>query len=165
MNAQYYICWYLLDKKHRYLLWCSDDEDSVFIEKGKVPVFPTQDQARAYAAMKNITIEPEEPLLYDLDIIARWLDDPKAEEVDCCAFHAAWDFFDDLSTAVSVKFDLNRKLAHKVYDKLFYGLNLPSATPRPKQYVPSWTEPEVRLLKKAMTAGLDLFRASISEKA
>jgi hypothetical protein len=109
-------------------------------------------------------IESEEPLVHDLDIVVSWLGHPNTEKVDCSAFHAALNLFDDLSSSVSGKFDLSRKQTRKIYDKLFYGLNLPSGTPRRKQYVPSWTEPEVRTLQQVLTVGLDLFRASISEK-
>jgi hypothetical protein len=63
------------------------------------------------------------------------------------------------------KFDPDRKLTHKVYEKLLYGLNLPSVARNRKQYVPSWTESEVHVLEQVLTAGLDLFRASVSEKA
>ena len=165
MIVQYYICWYVLDEKHRFLLWCSNDKDSVFAEKGKVPVFRTQDRALAYAALKNMKIESEEPLLHDLDIVARWLGHPNAEHVDCSAFNAALNLFGDLSTAVDGKFDPDRKLTHKVYEKLLYGLNLSSVARNRKQYVPSWTESEVHVLEQVLTAGLDLFRASVSEKA
>jgi hypothetical protein len=164
MTTQYYICWCLLDKKHRYLIWCSNDKDYVFTEKGKVPVFQTQDQALAYAALKNMKIESEEPILHDLDVVAHWLGNPNAERVDCCAFNAALSFFDDLSTAVGGKLGPHRRLTQKIQDKLFFGLNLPSVAPRRKQYVPCWTEAEVRILKQVLTVGLDLFRVSMSEK-
>jgi len=161
---QYYICWYLLDKKHRFLIYCSNDKDSVFVENGKVPVFSTEKQLLSYAAVHNIKIESEEPILHDLDFIGQWSVNPKAEQINCFEFTAAWNFFADLSNSVNGKFDADRKMTQKVYDKLFWGNNLPSVTPPGKKYEPIWSEAQVQLLKKTLTDGLELFRANITEK-
>lgn len=164
MSMQYYICWYLLEKKHQYLIWCSNDKDAVFVENGKVPVFRTKDRALSYAATCNIKIESEEPKLHDMDVVENWLRNPIAEQVDCSEFTAAWNIFADLSNSVNGKFDADRKSTRKIYDKLFWGNNLPSVTPSGKKYDPIWTKAEIQLLKKTLADGLDLFRASITEK-
>jgi hypothetical protein len=164
MNRKYYICWYCLDSQHRFLIWYSNDKDGVLAEHGKVPSFSSQEELFRYALTHLIDIQAEQPFLHDLDKVARWLDGPSADSIDCQAFSAAWNLFADVSSSVGDNFDSDPKLTQKVYDKIFYGLNLPAVTPEDKLYEPVWTIEEVQLIREVLGRGLNLFRLSIEEK-
>jgi hypothetical protein len=49
-----------------------------------------------------------------------------------------------------------------IYDKVFFGNNLPSMTPPGEHYVPAWSEEEIDRLSRVLTGGLRLFRARVS---
>jgi hypothetical protein len=44
-----------------------------------------------------------------------------------------------------------------IYDKLFWGNNLPLITPEGERYLPEWSADEVQSLAQILASGLDLF--------
>ncbi len=160
LKREYYICRYLLDGNDRYLIWYTNDVDGVWLDNGKIPVFHKQNLLLEYASNHHIGIEPEEPCLHDLDKVSRWLNHPNISSVDCKGFSAAWNLFTDVSSSVRGNFDPDKRKTDKVYQKIFWALNLPSMTPKEKQYEPKWTKKEVEIMREVLTQGLELFRKS-----
>jgi hypothetical protein len=163
MTADYYILWYRLDGLDKFLIWYTNDEDGVVLRDGMMPVFSRQDDLHRYAAAQGITIKKEQPRLHDLDVVAKWIMCLSPEAIDCNEFNAAWNLFADVSEKTNSIFDKEKKLTKKIYNKLFWGMNLPSVTPNGKEYDPFWTKAEVKILHDVMTKGLDLFRATSYE--
>ncbi len=115
MNRIYYRLWYRLDGTDGYLIWFSNDNDGIVTElNGTVPSFRDQESLYAYAASHQIEIDAGEPLLHDLDIVARWLSNLPSTEIDCDAFLTAWNLFHDLATSVNSNFDRDRERTQHV---------------------------------------------------
>ena len=53
----------------------------------------------------------------------------------------------------------------RVYDKLFFGNNLPAMTPPGEHYDPTWSDAEIRILCSVIAAGLHLFRSHLGGHA
>ena len=163
----YYPYWYRLDKADFYLLWCTDisddgtDPDGVVLnETGFILTFRHVDDLRAEAARRSLLVEPDvnqEPL--DLDAVKRWLASARKTTVDCETFLNAWNLFSDLASTVQggpVHIDGQRE--GRIYDKLFWGTNIPVLTPPGKHYNPIWSKSEVGRMRNVLGAGMRLFR-------
>jgi hypothetical protein len=162
MTQTYYRLWYRLDDADSYLIWFSNDVDGVVTQAdGTVPSFHNQDALCTYAIARQIMLDEMEPLLHDLDVVAQWLRRSFSAEVDCDAFLTAWNLFADLAISVNGDFDRERKRTQHVYEKLFWGNNLPAVTPPGKHYTPLWSDDEVLLMREVLTNGLQLFRKHV----
>ena len=115
-----------------------------------------------YASSFSLTIKNEEPILHDLNFVASWLETEKVESVDCGNFLAAWNLFDDVSRSVGGNFNADHKLTAKIYDKLFWGNNLPAVTPEGEHYEPTWTKRELKIMREVLSDGLSLFKEKTS---
>jgi hypothetical protein len=162
MTRTYYRLWYRLDHTDGYLIWFSNDEDGVVTQPdGTVPSFRDQEALRAYATFHQIDLDAMEPLVHDLDVVVQRLRRPLSAEIDSDAFLTAWNLFGDLATSVNGDFDGDRKRTQQIYDKLFWGNNLPAVTPPGKQYTPVWSDDELLLMREILHDGLLLFRKQV----
>src|SRR5262245_24671204 len=97
MARSYYTLWYRLEGSEGYLIWYGDETDGLVLRgDGRLWAFAARDELLRRAEALSLPIEREEPILHDLDILARWLKNPTAETVDCGAFLQAWNLFLDL---------------------------------------------------------------------
>lgn len=64
--------------------------------------------------------------------------------MDCHALLIAWNLFKDVVTTLHIEFFRNKQdnVSDKIYDKLFFGTNIPAITPEGKEYIPQWTKAE-----------------------
>ncbi len=69
--------------------------------------------------------------------------------------------FADVSSSIDGGFDADRKLTQKIYDKLFWGCNLPIVTPEGEHYHPAWTKRELTIMHDVPGSGLKLFQGSV----
>lgn len=170
----YYPYWYHLDKADFYLLWCTDisddgtDPDGVVLdETGFILTFRHVDDLRAEAARRGFRVEPgmnQEPL--DLDALERWLASARKTTVDCETFLNAWNLFSDLATTVQGRTaHTDGQREGRIYDKLFWGNNLPALTPPGKHYEPIWSKSEVGKMRNVLKKGTGLFRARLGPDA
>ncbi len=163
MSNEYFNLWFRLDARDAYLIWFNGEPDGVIVDaNGKVPCFPNNEDLLRYACSLNLSVETEEPNLHDLDSLASWLEAKDNETVDCKIFLAAWNLFDDVSRSVGGNFDPGRKKTKKIYNKLFWGNNLPVVTPEGKSYTPLWTKRELKIMREVLSEGLSLFREKTS---
>ena len=85
----------------------------------------------------------------------------RGRRIDCAEFLAAWNLFEDISHSLKSTFDPDHALTQKIYDKLFYGNNLPVITPEGKFYIPLWTGRELVIIHHVMKTGLEMFRTHV----
>ena len=160
----YYLCRYRLDNRDRSLLWFTHDkEGSDGVEtdpSGSVLTFATDREAQAHAAAHNLLLSDDEPAFYDLAYVARWLRNPQDTTVDCHHFNDAWNLFADIAASTHAPFEPDKARTDKVYQKLFWGLNLSAVTPEGRSYEPLWTKAEVALMAGVLRVGLALLRGS-----
>lgn len=62
----------------------------------------------------------------------------------------AWNALDDLAKATGTPLGFFGRLANRAYDKLFYGLNLPSVTPPGEWYSPAWRPRELAKIDQVL---------------
>ena len=140
MERRYYILWYRLDGKDSFLIWYSGEEDGVFVDAGGfAPSFTDTDSLLSYAQERHVSVDTEKPILLDLDVLGRWLKEKDVGLIAPNGFNGAWNLFADVSRSINGSFDANRRLTREVYNKLFWGSNLPGVTPEGEQYQPCWT--------------------------
>lgn len=159
---KYFPLLYRLNAEDRYLIWISNEEDSVVVEAGGlVPTFQHIASVEAYSDVNHYSLEREEPILHDLDWVAAWTRAPDAP-VDCQKALAAWNFFSDLAKSINesgICFDQLDKRFPSIYDKLFWGSNLPAMTPNGKHYEPKWSQVELTALAEVLSTGLAMFES------
>lgn len=115
------------------------------------------------------TDESEEgPTSVDLDHALREADlryTPVEAVLDGGLLITAWNFLDDVLRSGGLPFNHLGPIADKVYDKLFYSLNmewmLELATPPGYRYVPVWPEKERRKIYQVINMGIERFRPLI----
>jgi hypothetical protein len=164
MSRKYYILWYQLGGIDSYLIWYTNEEDGVFMDgRGVVPSFRDAHALLKYAAGRGISVDAEEPTLLNLGVLERWLKERDSELIEPDSFNGAWNLFADVSRCVNGGFDANRELTQKIYDKLFWGCNLPAVTPEGEHYVPAWTKRELKIMRDVLGSGLHMFRRSLKE--
>jgi hypothetical protein len=164
----YYQCEFRIDGRRLYVVWYTNDEDGVVRQSdGKIASFANEHQLHAFCEANAMSLK--DPAIYDecdFDEIAAWCSRPAAEAIDPVAFLVAWNMLDD---ALRVQFDARSQywtksqtpLANKMYEKLFWGNNLPAVTPPGKHYEPIWSQEEVETLSRVFFLGLAELRASI----
>jgi hypothetical protein len=142
-----------------FLLWDSDDWalNRVLADAGRVVSFSDEESAREYALAENLTLAPKEELhLHDLDSAVCWLEADAGP--DCSLLLAIWNLAGDVARSVNEPFEDRGEGLDEVYNKLFFGNNLPSMTPPGEQYNPQWTEDELGLLRARIEMAVDLIR-------
>ena len=161
-TMKYFFLRYRLNAEDRYLIWISNEKDSVVVDsQGFIPSFKDSIVLRAYANLNHYVLESEEPIPHDLDRIAAWAASPVIP-VHCDEALAAWNLLGDVAASI-----VDRGIAFErldsdadfraIYDKLFWGNNLPSVTPKGEHYVPEWAPDEITSLAEILSTGLDLF--------
>jgi hypothetical protein len=76
--------------------------------------------------------------------------------VDCGLLLEAWNLFDDIAASIGAHLHDRGERRDKVYDKLFWGNNLPAVTPPGRSYQPLWNGCELRILRSVLRRGLDI---------
>ena len=160
----YFICGLRFDGRRLFFLWFRNEHEG--IERtghDKILTFPNPEAARAWTAEQGLSLAPDPLAWYDFDTIAAWCDHPTAAAIDCNNFLNAWNLLGDLHLGASSIFSGADRRGTPIYDKLFFGNNLPSITPAGQSYAPVWSDEEVREL--ALRLGLAELRARLTAAA
>lgn len=165
MNRNYFILWYRLDRVDSYLIWYTNDFDGVVVDNSEqVIMFKYIPLLRKYADKCGLHIEEEEPGLHNLDAVKDWIENPSKTDINCDILLSAWNLFIDIASSVQdVTFDRDREKTDLIYEKLFWGNNLPAVTPPGKHYKPNWTDDEIEKLQEVLADGLKMFQQKCIE--
>ena len=159
----YYRVLFNLERALEWLIWydgAGEAKDGVWInEPGNMPVFRSEAALEHYARERGIHFKPEAPMLHNLRVVEEWLRKPSFKSIQCDAFLGAWNLFADVARSVGTPLDDRGELADKVYDKLFWGNNIPAVTPAGREYVPVWSKEEMDCLRRVLQQGLAVFRS------
>jgi hypothetical protein len=161
-KAVRYLCSVRLDGVYRIFLWDSGDDgfDRVVVDdQGMLVEFPSESAAREARRPAGYELSPEPVTHYDLDTVQSWCASSTAS-LDCATLLNAWNLLGDLPHGENL-FTYADERAMGVYDKLFFGCNLPAITPSGRYYVPTWTASEITALKRVLQLGLAEFRARL----
>jgi hypothetical protein len=139
-----------------------DEPDGVLVDDdGRVIVQANMAALRDYARAERIRIDTagtEDVWALDLDSVAFWTIVADEASVDCIELLNAWNLFVDLAHSVGTEFDDRGEIRDQIYDKLFWGNNLPAMTPEGESFEPTWSDEELVVLRDTMTRGLEIAR-------
>lgn len=142
-----------------YLLYVADEVDSVLTADGKLLLFLRLTTLTSYAARLGLTISRVDEQVIDFDKLISWC---QQTETPCDRVLTAWNLFTDISHSIGqpIPSDQRNRLTDRIYDKLFYGSNLPAVTPEGHCYIPIWLARERTQLVTIMRAGLAMLKAN-----
>ncbi|MCE9636562.1 MAG: hypothetical protein K8T90_12730 [Planctomycetes bacterium] len=166
MTRTHYPASYLLDGRVRWLLWFDggDGSDGVVVSApGRVPSFASLGGLRAFAGRCTIALSSETPQApCDLDTAERWAAAPPTT-LDCNGLLGAWNLLWDVAGSVGddgAEFVRRHDaaVASDVYERMFWGCNLPSVTPLGEHFVPTWSDDEIATIAGVLREGVRVFR-------
>lgn len=148
------------------MIWFSDDLDGLVVDSStaKVLAFKNKEVLINLAQKNNLVIQDEEPVLHDLDYVQDWIISG-AIDVDCQKALIAWNLFTDVVTTLNLEFKGNKKnrIRNKIYDKLFFGSNIPTVTPKGESLAPQWSKTELATMTDIMKEGIAITRSKLQE--
>jgi hypothetical protein len=167
-ETQAVLGWYRLDGNDACVIWYSpvvdDPHWGLYADaEGNVLSFLTRDQATDFAQGQAITIhvDPDQDPVHDLDMVARWLADPKPEAIDAERFYLAHNLFAAVANSLYRPPDRQEDIPLGVYQKLSWFSSHPTAIPEAAETLGidlSWTKDEISGLHRLLADGLVLFR-------
>ena len=158
-SPRYYPCRVQLDGSAKFVAWYTADFDGFLRDSGgRLVVANTTGEL-------GVSLEAAEPAAYDFDRIRAWCACPDAAGVECRAFLDAWNFLDDLTglhAGVDSPHTRLSRASARVYDKLFWGNNLPAVTPPGERFEPSWSPEELASIRRVFESGLGVFVSELA---
>lgn len=115
-----------------------------------------------YAKDNKIQFDKNEITSFSIDHAISWLT-RKNPMIDSVYFLNFWNYISDLANSVEETFygDLREEEINKVYNKLFWGNNLPAVTPKSKRYKPNWDGEQRKILVGIAKDGIRIINSSI----
>lgn len=144
--------------RHIILIWFSDDSGDRFLKDGNdLLAGATKDSINQKLEKRARFVEWPALAILNIDELFDSLEEVShshiSDEIQNSLFLNGWNFFEDLVRTFSLEGDFLEYRApclDKVYDKIFWGCNLPAVTPAGKSYSPLWTNEEVECWKRYM---------------
>lgn len=145
-----------------YLLWKDGgDKPDAYItlpRSTNLLIARTRSDLAKLAMQRKLPVSDASPHLVDIAMMQRALErlrpDRTVSQQTSQILLESWNDLEDLARSVrSVPANaLREKEIKRVYDKLFYGNNLPSVTPAGKSFLPAFTKQELVVLRKFLRA-------------
>lgn len=162
MDKEYYILWYRLNKNDRHLIWFSDESDGVVTgPSGNALSFNSKAELQEYASKNNLDITSEEPELHNLDLVSEWIKESDPSSINFSQFNNIWNLWTDVSNSTGKGFDEDIESAEMIYDKLFWSCTLPTGKSDDQEYIPEWTEDELKNMRELFLRGIDMFTRAV----
>lgn len=170
ISAAAFVCALLLDGRVYYYSILMrpgraiDDVEEIYHHDGRPPLY-----GQYVRLIEHLSIDgfPTQDGVFDVLDVDRALDivgPSMSGESDLDAVLTVWNGMDDLVPALGLPFAFQGRLANRVRDKLFWGLNLPSVTPPGRHYVPVWRRKEAAKAVKALRAGAFRIRTALADE-
>lgn len=130
-----------------FLLWNAEYE-SVFLtdDKKDILVFTNLFNLTSYAKTNGIDLE-DGITPYDLDNITI-----TAGTLDCKEITEKWNIISDLALTAGLELLGEDKRYHDIYDKLFFGCDLPAMNH--PSYTPKWSAEEIAEINRTLAADM-----------
>lgn len=159
MNYEYYIIKFKFNEASYYTIW--HELDSKFLlesNENKIKVFETKEEIFEYVNKLEIKVDEEESEYICQENILI-----ENEIIDCNKVLNFWNIADDVATTLGLHFTGNDKTddINRIYDKLFYGCNLPAIKGEHEDYIPIWSQEESMMIKKIVQEGIELIEGNI----
>ena len=161
------IC-FLAWKQNYYGVWYSDETSDGFLTQDyELIAFSSEKAATEFIRLHTSNRRPVTTTIYDLDIVKQMID--HQQPLSPCVMLEFWNIAEDLSGSVNASFlgELKDDLTNQIYDKLFYGNNLPEINTSGQIYVPQFTDEEWQKLEDILSDAIfvitNIFKGSRNE--
>jgi hypothetical protein len=161
-NHCYYICEFRLDRKISYVIWYSSEQDGILMgQENKVIALNSFELMIAYTQENNLPVVDESVPVFEFDLIVSWCIHPNPNQIDCRKFLDIWNVFADLALSIGThsQFGAADVDMGNLYDKLFYGNNLPAINLTDNLYEPNWSQDEACEIANLFVKGLQDLRS------
>lgn len=156
---EYYIVSIIINGEKHFVIWFSNHEDGMITENKKLISFEADSQCRDYALRNGMVLEEEESG-FDFDAIKPWLSKPD-NKISYNTFLNIWNMMSDLAVSVGIPFLGDGKVYSDIYDKLFFGCNLPAIRGDGELYIPKWNKDEIASIANVLKNGMDIAEMSL----
>lgn len=158
----------ILDTEELFLLWedceLGGDRFTPSCYPGRIIAFASLADLKRYAVDKQLPVSWDEAGIFDTDHFGSVLNSMtpgQARSIEQCAtLLEGWNVLEDFCRTLSQDTKIPKSSgARSVYEKLFYGNNLPAVTPVGKCYEPTFDSDELEDLHNALDGPLRLLRS------
>ena len=161
---KFYIVTFIICKNVYYTLWFTNNNDGFILDDDKkhIKSFKFEEDIRVFAVENNLDLEVEiTNILCDKN---KLLD---TQHIDCNYILTFWNIISDISNTIKTDFlgDHKTKDICDIYNKIFYGCNLPAIKNENKneKFVPKWRNNEKILIQRVIKDGLKILIKSINK--
>ena len=154
-NDYLYFCYSLkMNSKEYYFIWASyegeEDRNDKVLTKGKgILSFTDKEKCLKYAEKTGIDVveEGEDDVLFSLNVRKKFR--YKNRKKDCEYFIKIWNLVSDINYSFGrmTIAECRNDETDVLYDKMFWGLNLPVVTPEGEEWIPVFTNREEKLIR------------------
>lgn len=155
-----YIIKFKIKQEEYYTFWYTDDVDGFLLESNeKLKSFASEKEAKRFAEDNKFKLD-NEILLISSDILISL----KMEELDCNLVLTYWNIMSDMAQSVHGKFlgDSEDDEVQSIYNKLFYGCNLPALKKDGEDFSPKWNGYEKNWIVKVIENGFELLLKALN---
>jgi hypothetical protein len=158
---QYYKLAFLYKNKYLYTLWYTNDIDGLLNENDKMIFFYSEHELINYCKNDNLYIMDDDIVIYNIDEINKIIFN-NGINIDCKYLLDLWNITADIAKTINIPFYGNEKETINIYNKIFYGNNLPSIRGNGEIYIPHWNNDETELILKIVKECYKIFELSIN---
>lgn len=142
----------------RFLVWCEGQSGDYYLRDGdNLIAGDSLDALRNALAEKSRGVDWGSLCLIDIDQLFSDFEaisiEHTSDDDQNSLFLDGWNFFEDLIRTFGLEQDFSKfrtARLDKVYEKIFWGCNLPAVTPEAKSYSPLWAENEIEVWREYM---------------
>lgn len=160
-DVEYYIVYFVFNNTQKYYtIWhTSVNEGFVLCEDTMhIKTFKEESALKEFAKEYNYKLEE--------DITEILCDESKLlnyEDLNCDRLLMFWNIVSDVARTVNVRFsgDSKENAIASIYNKLFYGCNLPAVREEDSDFCPKWLQCEMLLTERIVKEGLKILTEEI----
>lgn len=155
-EKQYYLVKFIYRHNVFYCIWYTNSVDGFVLKTQRLLYFDELTSLKTYCIENNINIYDENEVTeYNLDRLLDWIESQEVE-VDCKFILDCWNIMSDISSSVHSDFIGDEEGMLDIYEKLFYGNNLPCINRSGKLFMPVWSMEEIQKIYKVMEQGMSI---------
>lgn len=162
LNSENYIVEFVILEETYYCIWYSDDEDLFWLSDNKILFFKSIEQITLYCERQGLCVE-EEISVYDFNTLLDWLKGSHSQ-INCEYLLRMWNIISDFSHSINAKFSDSDDQLNQIYEKLFFGNNLPGINLTNQKYCPTFSQIEQQLLVELFKKGINIIEKEFQIK-
>lgn len=161
IDKEYYIVELVFEKRAYFTLWYESDTDGFVLNKERncIRAFDNAFSAKIFAErcgyilIGNATIVCNELVLLNF------------QNLNCHLLLDFWNIVSDMTNSLNINFlgDHKENNIVSLYNKLFYGCNLPAIRKDNDDYEPEWSQEEQDLITQIVEEGIKIILENTSE--